>query len=142
MQNGVPVQSAARSGPRDIRASRRRYRPAILKREFCGRIVILPQIRFSISAFSCERESKMVAVTDRVISGPRAVLKPYETRRLLALPDKRTAKGRRAAALLALMACGGLRGIEAAAVRVSGIEPYKGGSIAVTFRCAKRKAEE
>src|SRR5262249_25850170 len=81
-------------------------------------------------------------VSDRVISGPRSVLKPHETRKLLSLPDRRTTRGRRAAALLALMACGGLRGIEAAAVRVSGIEAYKGGSLAVTFRCAKRKQEE
>lgn len=94
------------------------------------------------SGLNSERKVAMVAVSDRVISGPRAVLKPYETRKLLALPDKRTVKGRRAAALLALLACGGLRGIEAAAVRVSGIEPYKAGSIAVTFRCAKRKQEE
>src|SRR5207244_3027506 len=97
--------------------------------------------RLGETAAAVDQKAKS-PLANRIISGPRAVLKPHETRKLLGLPDRRTIKGRRAAAMLALMACGGLRGIEAASVRVSGIEPYKGGSIAVTFRCAKRKQEE
>ena len=71
-------------------------------------------------------------VSTEVLRGPSVVLKPYETRRLLKLPDKRTKHGARDACLLAILALGGLRSCEAVALRVDNVEPYPDGKLPVT----------
>jgi len=61
------------------------------------------------------------ATAIRTLSGPQ-VLRPKQLKALLAAPDKRTRRGRRDAALIAVLGCGGLRLGEATHLLVENVE--------------------
>jgi integrase len=65
-------------------------------------------------------------------------LKPAQVRALLAAPDRRTAKGKRSAALLAILVGGGLRQSEACRLVADNIE-FTGDRCRVTCRTSKKK---
>lgn len=69
------------------------------------------------------------------------VLRPRQVRQLIAAPDKRTRKGRRDAALLAVLVGAGLRVGEAVRLTVGNVEHGAGGRLRLTFRTSKRRAE-
>jgi integrase len=101
-------------------------------------------IDFALPVDIKDRENAKMTTTTistSIISGPR-VLRPHETRRLLKLPDKRSRKGRRDAALLAVLATGGLRVGEAVRLTVGNVELVSGGRVALRFRTSKRRREE
>src|SRR5688572_6061002 len=74
------------------------------------------------------------------LSGP-AVLRPEEVRKLVQTPDGRTRKGKRDAALLAVLVGGGLRVGEALRLTLSNIEQTKGGRVRLTFRTSKARVD-
>jgi len=76
------------------------------------------------------------AVETHIISGPR-VLKPREVKLLLRAPDLRTRRGRRDAAILAVLSCGGLRLGECVRLTISDIEIGK--RVRITTKTAKSR---
>ena len=76
------------------------------------------------------------ATAIRTLSGP-AVLRPKQLKALLAAPDKRTRRGRRDAALIAVLGCGGLRLAEATHLLVENVE--LGQRVRLTTRTAKSR---
>lgn len=73
-----------------------------------------------------------------VIEGPR-VLDTWQLRRLLSAPDRRTRKGRRDAALLAVLGCGGLRIGECATLRLANLEEGHHGLLRIRLKSLKRR---
>jgi integrase len=80
-----------------------------------------------------------VRVEARAPQGP-AILRPREVRELLRLPDLRTRLGRRDAALLAVLALGGLRVGEACRTTIDALEGLQGGRLRITVRTSKGRA--
>jgi len=79
----------------------------------------------------------MVTITQqRVISSP-TVLRANQLKALLAAPDKRTKRGRRDAALIAVLGCGGLRLGEATRLLVENVELAQ--RVRLTTRTAKSR---
>jgi len=79
----------------------------------------------------------MVSTTaTRTLSGP-SVLKPRQVKALLAAPDKRTRRGRRDAALIAVLGCGGLRLGECCRLLVENVELAQ--RVRLTTRTAKSR---
>jgi len=76
------------------------------------------------------------ATAIRTLSGP-AVLRPKQLKALLAAPDKRTRRGRRDSALIAVLGCGGLRLAEATHLLVENVE--LGQRVRLTTRTAKSR---
>jgi len=76
------------------------------------------------------------ATAIRTLSGP-LVLRPRQLKALLAAPDKRTRRGRRDAALIAVLGCGGLRLGEACRLLVENVE--LGQRVRLTTRTAKSR---
>jgi integrase/recombinase XerD len=69
---------------------------------------------------------------------PQAVLEAWEVRQLVRLPDRRGWKGKRAAALLAVLSYG-LRIGEATRLRLADLREDRAGGMAVTVKTLKRK---
>lgn len=67
------------------------------------------------------------------------LLTDVQVRRLIQLPDRRHRQGRRNAALLAILAGGGLRIGEAMALRLQDVERGPKGTVVLRFKTAKRK---
>jgi len=76
------------------------------------------------------------ATAIRTLSGPQ-VLKPRQLKALLAAPDRRTRRGRRDAALIAVLGCGGLRLGEACRLLVENVELAQ--RVRLTTRTAKSR---
>ena len=72
----------------------------------------------------------------RTLSGP-LVLRPRQLKALLAAPDKRTRRGRRDSALIAVLGCGGLRLAEATHLLVENVELAQ--RVRLTTRTAKSR---
>ena len=72
----------------------------------------------------------------RTLSGP-LVLRPRQLKALLAAPDKRTRRGRRDAALIAVLGCGGLRLGECCRLLVENVELAQ--RVRLTTRTAKSR---
>jgi integrase/recombinase XerC len=77
-------------------------------------------------------------MTRTATAGP-AVLKPWQVRDLLAAPDERTAHGSRDAALVAVLAGGGLRIGEACHLTIDSLEFVPDGRLRITTRTSKSK---
>jgi len=75
-----------------------------------------------------------VDTATRVLQGPR-VLRPREVKLLLRAPDLRTRRGRRDAAILSVLSCGGLRLGECVRLVISDIEIAK--RVRITTRTLK-----
>jgi len=76
------------------------------------------------------------ATAIRTLSGPQ-VLRPKQLKALLNTPDRRTRRGRRDAALIAVLGCGGLRLGEACRLLVENVE--LGQRVRLTTRTAKSR---
>jgi len=76
------------------------------------------------------------ATTTRVLQGPQ-VLRPKQLKALLNAPDKRTKRGRRDAALIAVLGCGGLRLGECCRLLVENVELAQ--RVRLTTRTAKSR---
>ena len=76
------------------------------------------------------------ATATRTLSGPQ-VLRPKQLKALLNAPDRRTRRGRRDAALIAVLGCGGLRLGECVRLTVEGIELGK--RVRITTKTAKSR---
>jgi integrase len=83
--------------------------------------------------------TQALTVVTRQVRDPAATLEPHEIRRLLQLPDRRTRKGKRAAALLAVLSYG-LRIGEAVTLRLTQVKHDAGGRIELRdVKTLKRK---
>ena len=76
------------------------------------------------------------ATAVRTLSGPQ-VLRPKQLKALLNAPDRRTRRGRRDAALIAVLGCGGLRLGEACRLLVENVELAQ--RVRITTRTAKSR---
>src|SRR5436309_728923 len=77
----------------------------------------------------------------QLLDGP-AVLRLGQVRQLLQAPDRRTHKGKRDAALLAVLVGGGLRVGEASRLTVGEVEQTTTGRLRLTFKTAKSRIEK
>jgi integrase/recombinase XerD len=73
-----------------------------------------------------------------ILEGP-SVLSPRELRALLQAPDQRTRRGKRDAALLAVLCLGGLRAGECASLVLRNVENGPNGIVRLRFRTLKRR---